>query len=71
MTHIDFSQNAVTVVGQDDGAHGIEQHFQHAAGTQRGADNARDRLGGLNVGELRRTTRLALLFGIYNMNESE
>lgn len=29
----------MTVVGQDDTAHGIEQHLQHGLGTQAGAND--------------------------------
>jgi hypothetical protein len=60
MRDIDFSQDAISIIGNDDASHGIKEHFQHAARTQGGANNARDSLGGGNVAQLRLTTRLAL-----------
>ena len=65
MAHIDFAQDAVPVIRQDDGSHGIEQHFEHAARTQCGANNVGDGFGGLNVGQLCLTARLALRLLVY------
>jgi hypothetical protein len=34
MCDFDFSEDSVAVVGEDDTAHGIEQHLQHGLGTE-------------------------------------
>lgn len=31
---LDFSQDGVAVVGEDDSSHGVEQHLQHSLGAQ-------------------------------------
>ena len=64
MGNVDFAQNAMSIIGQNNGTHGIEQHFQHAAGTQRGTDNVGHGAGGLNVGQLGLSACLALCLGV-------
>jgi hypothetical protein len=32
MCDFDFSQDSVAVVGEDDAAHGVEQHLEHGLG---------------------------------------
>eukprot|EP00968_Pinguiococcus_pyrenoidosus_P015770 scaffold1469_cov257-Pinguiococcus_pyrenoidosus.AAC.3 len=44
MRDIYFSKDRVAVVGEHNTAHGIQKHLQHGAGTQRGANDVRDRL---------------------------
>lgn len=34
MRDLNLSQNSVAIVGEDDAAHGVEQHLEHGLGTQ-------------------------------------
>jgi hypothetical protein len=39
---LDLSEDGVAVVGEDDAAHGVEQHLQHGLGAEAGADDVGD-----------------------------
>ena len=50
--HIDFSEDGVSIVGQDDSSHRVEEHLEHALGTKSGSHDVGDGLGSLDVGFL-------------------
>ena len=44
VSNVDFTQNGISVVGQDDSAHWVEKHFEHCARAEAGADDVGDGL---------------------------
>ena len=62
MRHIDFAENTVPVIRQNNGSHGVQQHFEHRTWTEGCTNNVGDGLGGLDVGNLRLATGLAFCF---------
>lgn len=54
----------VPVVGHDNASHGVQDHLEHTAWSQSGANDVGHRLGCLNVGQLRLAARLALGVGV-------
>ena len=64
MGDVDLAEDAVAIVGDDDAAHGVQQHFEHGPRAQRGADDVRDATGGGDVAELRLAAVLAVRLGV-------
>jgi hypothetical protein len=64
VAHVHLAKDAVAVVGHDDAAHRIQQHFEHRPRPQRRPNDVGDGLGGLNVVHLRNLARLALRVGV-------
>ena len=64
LADVDLAEDAVAVVGDDDAAHGIEEHLEHRAGTEGRADDVGDGPGGRDVGELGPAAGLALRLGV-------
>ena len=58
--HVDLAQDGVAVVRDDDAAHRVEEHLQHALGAERRAHDIGHSLGGRDVGELGLASALAL-----------
>ena len=58
--HVNLAEDAIAVVRHNDPAHGIEEHLEHGAGAEGGADYVRDGHGGGDVAELRFTTSCSL-----------
>ena len=52
MLHINFSQDSVSIIGQDDSSHWVEEHFEHALGSKCSSDDVSYRFGSLDVGFL-------------------
>ena len=64
MADVDLAEDAVAVVGDDDAAHGIEEHFEHGAGAEGRPDDVGHGPGGGYVGQLGLAAGLALRFGV-------
>mmetsp|Transcript_12217 Transcript_12217/g.44570 ORF Transcript_12217/g.44570 Transcript_12217/m.44570 type:complete len:463 (+) Transcript_12217:1730-3118(+) len=60
MAHVDLAQDGVAIVGEHNAAGRIQQHLEHRARAQRGADDVRYRLGRADVADLRLAPGLAL-----------
>ena len=54
--NVHFLENGCSVIRDDDIAHGIDEHFVHALGTERRANSIGHRLGCCDVIGLRRAT---------------
>jgi hypothetical protein len=65
MGHVNFAQNGVSIIREQYRPHGINEHFEHAPRTERGANDIGHGLGRGNIGQLRLTTRLTLGVLIY------
>jgi len=70
MLHINFTKNGIAIVGEDDTAHGVKEHLEHALGTEGGADDVSDGLGSLDVGALGLLALLTLGVGVENVDRS-
>ena len=66
LADVDLAEDAVAVVGDDDAAHGIEEHLEHRARAEGGPDDVRYGPGGRDVGQLGPAAGLALRFGVCN-----
>lgn len=60
MGDLDFSKDGVSVVGEDDTAHRVEEHLEHGSGTQSGLDHVGHSFSYFDVGELGFAPGLAL-----------
>ena len=64
MGHVHLPEDAVAVVGDDDASHGIEEHFEHGARAECGADDVGYGAGGGDVAQLGLAALFALGFGV-------
>lgn len=64
LADVDLAEDAVAVVGDDDAAHGIEEHLEHRARTEGGPDDVGYGPGGRDVGQLGPAAGLALRLGV-------
>ena len=68
MLHINFSEDGVTVVGEDDTSHWVQQHLKHALWSEGCSNNIGDSSGGLNVSSLSFLTLLSLGIWVQNVD---
>ena len=49
--HLDLAENSMAVVGEDNTAHGVEEHLEHGLGAEAGSNDISDtmRRGGRSV----------------------
>jgi len=57
---IDFTKNSVSIVGQNNSTHGVQDHLEHRTRSEGGTDDIRNTLGSLDVAELGLATMLSL-----------
>jgi hypothetical protein len=68
MLDINFSEDSVTVIGQNDTAHWVEKHLQHTLWTESGSDDISNSLGGFDVGSLGLLALLSLSVFVQNVD---
>ncbi len=66
MCDFDFTEDSVSIVGEEDTAHGVEDHFEHGFGTKTGSNDIGDGFCGGDIGDLSFATGLALRAGVHD-----
>ena len=66
MLDINFSQDSVAIIGQDNTTHGVKEHLKHALWSESSSNDIGDSLSSLDVGSLSFLTLLS--FGVWVQN---
>jgi len=66
MLDINFSQDSVAIIGQDNTTHWVEEHLKHALWSEGCSNDVGDSLSSLDVGSLSFLTLLS--FGVWVQN---
>jgi hypothetical protein len=70
MLDINFSEDSIAIIGQNDTTHWVEEHFQHTLWTESSSYDISNGLGGFDVGSLGLLALLSLSVFVQNVDWS-